>query len=133
MCNKIFLNLNTPNNVSFYSLMKHWILHIACISPPSWFKMFVLFKFYDYSKLNLEVERQNWMAIDAHTTRRPPAAFPHIRCIKKLSGFYFKLSSVLKTVVAFFSEIYPGHSKGKRKFWWWFQVMLQMFFEQCAL
>ena len=38
---------NTLNNVSFYWLIKHWILHIACISPALSLKMFFL-KFRDY-------------------------------------------------------------------------------------
>ena len=75
---QIFFNPNTPNNVSFYCLTKHWILHIACISPASWFKMFALFKFRDYTKLNVVGER-NWMEIGTYSAPRPPAAFSRFR------------------------------------------------------
>ena len=37
----------TPNYVSFYCLIKHWVLHILCISPTSWLKIFALIKFRD--------------------------------------------------------------------------------------
>ena len=53
-----------PNTVPFYCLIKYWILHIAYISPALWLKMFVLFKFHDYTKLNLVGGDQYWMERD---------------------------------------------------------------------
>ena len=98
---KIFnpINPNTRNNVLFYRLIKYWILHIACISPISWMKMFVLFKFHNYTKLNLVGGEQSWM---------------EIRCLQHPSTLptaFFKLNLALKMVVAFFSEINLVHLK----------------------
>ena len=61
-------NFFNPNNVSFYSLIKHWILHIACIYPALWVKIFVSFKFCDCTKLNPVEGEQDWMEIYAYST-----------------------------------------------------------------
>ena len=68
--------------------------------------MFVLFKFRDYTKLNLVGGERNSMERDAP---RLPTAFSRLRCIKRPVAFSFKLSYVLKTAAAFSSEINPDH------------------------
>ena len=90
---QIFFNPNMPNNVSFDHLIKHWILHIACTSPVLWLKMFVLFKFCVYTKLNLVGGERNWMEKDAP---RLPAAISRLRCIKRPTVFSFKLNLVFR-------------------------------------
>ena len=100
---KIF-NPNMRNTVSFYCLIKHWILHIACIFPALWLKIFVLLKFHNYTKLNLVGGERNWMERDSPS---PLAAFSSLQSIKRHLTFLFKLNLVLKKVAAsFWNKLY---------------------------
>ena len=78
--------------MSYYFSIKHWVLHITCISPVSQLKMFVLFKFRDDIKI---------------IAPRPTAAFLGLWHVKKNSAFSFKLNLLFKTIAALFSEINP--------------------------
>ena len=77
--------------MSFYCLMKHWILHIACIPPASWLKIFV------FSKISW-LFRNSWFCLG---TAGGLAAAPR----SSASAISFKLNVVSKTVAAFFSEM----------------------------
>ena len=96
--------MNRRQNVSFYCLIKHWILHIAYFSLALWLKIFILLEFYDYTKLNL-VGRQR-------------KSLPHI---KRLSAF-FKLNLVLKTVAAFFSK--GSNMSGKQGVFLFYKILV---------
>ena len=69
--------------------LKHCVLHIVCILPSSWLKMFFLFKFRDYIKL---------------TALHPPNSYLYFWA----KGFSFKLNLVLKTMAAVFSDVNPA-------------------------
>ena len=110
MYSKIFFNPNKPNNVSFYCLIKHWLgVHSSsyCVSlllPDRKCLFYLIF----VTKLNLIVGEQNGMEIDAYL--RSPGASSHLLHVKRPFPLSFKLSIVLKTVVAFKSEIYPAYN-----------------------
>ena len=104
MYSKIFFNPNKPNNVSFYCLIKHSTLHIVYLSCFLIENVYLIF----VTKLNLIVGEQNGMEIDAYL--RSPGASSHLLHVKRPFPLSFKLSIVLKTVVAFKSEIYPAYN-----------------------
>ena len=61
--------------------------------------MLVLFKFHDYTKLDLVGKERKGMEIDVP---RPPAPFSHQQLVKWPLAFSFKLNFVLKNSSSFF-------------------------------
>lgn len=74
---KSFFDPTTSSNVLFYHLIKPWILHIACMSPASWLKIFVLLKFCDYATLNSVGGEWNW-SLQCPLTQTSSCIFGHM-------------------------------------------------------